>query len=65
VSVDALATEPETEVKKIGEKEPADLQTSGLFDPEATARVVMLGILTPSISAVASVLPFRFAPIYG
>jgi len=65
VSVNALAAEPEEEVKKIGEEEPADLQASDLFDPEATARVVMLWILTPSISAVASYLLFRFVPVYG
>ncbi|WP_135805928.1 inorganic phosphate transporter [Halorussus marinus] len=65
MSVNALAADPEDEVKKIGEEEPADLQASDLFDPEATGRVVMLWILTPSISAVASFLLFRFVPIYG
>ncbi|USZ66854.1 anion permease [Halorussus salilacus] len=64
VSVNALAAEPADEVRKIGEEDPADLQAADLFDPEATARVVMLWILTPSISAVASFLLFRFFPIY-
>jgi PiT family inorganic phosphate transporter len=64
MSVDALTAEPEDEVQKIGEEDPADLQTSDLFDPAATGRVIMLWILTPSISAVASFLLFEFFPIY-
>ena len=64
MSVDALTAEPEDEVQKIGEEDPDELQTKDLFDPASTGRVIMLWILTPSISAVASFLLFEFFPIY-
>jgi PiT family inorganic phosphate transporter len=64
LSVNALTAEPEDEVQKIGEEDPDELQTEDLFDPSSTGRVIMLWILTPSISAVASFLLFRFFPIY-
>jgi PiT family inorganic phosphate transporter len=64
MSVDALTAEPEEEVQKIGEEDPDELQTKDLFDPASTGRVIMLWILTPSISAVASFLLFEFFPIY-
>ncbi|WP_158058593.1 inorganic phosphate transporter [Halorussus halophilus] len=64
MSVGALAAEPEDEVAKIGEEDPKQLQGKDLFDPAATGRVIMLWILTPSISAVASFLLFEFFPIY-
>jgi len=64
MTVNALTAEPDDEVQKIGEEDPADLETSDLFDPAATGRVVMLWILTPSISAVASFLLFEVFPIY-
>ena len=64
MSVGALAAEPEAEVAKIGEEDPAQLQSADLFDPAATGRVIMLWILTPSISALASFLLFEFFPIY-
>ncbi|WP_436911181.1 anion permease [Halosimplex marinum] len=69
VSVDAIAdgdgpAAPEPgEVPKIGEEEPAEVTAADLFDPAATGRVVMLWILTPSISAVASYLVFRYLPL--
>jgi PiT family inorganic phosphate transporter len=64
MSVDALTAEPEDEVQKIGEEDPTELQTKDLFDPASTGRVIMLWILTPTISALASFLLFRFFPIY-
>ncbi|NHN60595.1 inorganic phosphate transporter [Halorussus rarus] len=64
MSVDALTAEPDDEVRKIGEENPAELQTKDLFDPASTGRVIMLWILTPSISAVASFLLFEFFPLY-
>ncbi|WP_115863214.1 inorganic phosphate transporter [Halorussus litoreus] len=64
MSVNALTAESD-EVQKIGEEDPAELSTGDLFDPSATGRVVVLWILTPSISAVASFLLFEFVPIYG
>jgi PiT family inorganic phosphate transporter len=65
LSVNALTAEPEETVQKIGEEDPTELETSDLFDPAATGRVVVLWILTPSTSAVASFLLFEFFPIYG
>ncbi|WP_135829929.1 inorganic phosphate transporter [Halorussus halobius] len=65
MSVDALTAEPDDEVQRIGEEDPADLDTADLFDPAATGRVVTLWILTPTISAVASFALFTLVPIYG
>jgi len=76
VSVDALAAEPETAdasasgggsegaVPKIGEEDPDRLTAEDLFNPESTGRVVMLWVLTPTISAVASFLVFRYLPVF-
>ena len=64
MSVNALTAEPEEEVRRIGEDDPAELQTADLFDPAATGRVIMLWILTPTISALASFLLFEFFPLY-
>ncbi|UPW01690.1 anion permease [Halorussus gelatinilyticus] len=64
MSVDALTAEPDDEVQKIGEEDPDELQTKDLFDPASTGRVIMLWILTPSVSALASFLLFEFFPIY-
>jgi len=71
VSVNALAADHEPadpdggqpgEVPGIGEEDPESTTTAGdLFNPSATGRVVMLWILTPSISAVASYLVFQYA----
>ncbi len=47
-------------VANIGEEEPGELMASDLFNPKATARVITLWILTPTISAIASYLLFRF-----
>ncbi|MBX0296030.1 inorganic phosphate transporter [Haloarcula nitratireducens] len=48
-------------VAKIGEEDPESVTTAAdLFDPSATGRVVMLWILTPTISAVASYLVFQY-----
>ncbi|WP_435077907.1 anion permease [Halococcus sp. AFM35] len=52
-------------VQPIGDEEPTDLTSQDLFDPSATGRVVMLWILTPSLSAIASYLLFRIFPVYG
>ncbi|MFB6165515.1 MAG: anion permease [Haloarculaceae archaeon] len=51
-------------VAGIGEEDPNALSAEDLFDPAATGRVVMLWILTPSISAVASFLVFQFLPVF-
>jgi len=51
------------DVPKIGEKDPDESTAADLFDPQATGRVVVLWILTPSVSALASYLVFRFLPI--
>jgi PiT family inorganic phosphate transporter len=66
MSVDALAEEPAdpAAVEDIGEPDPEELTASDLFDPSTTGRVVMLWILTPTISAVASYLVFRFLPVF-
>ena len=71
VSVNALAADHEpadpdggqpAEVPSIGEEDPESATTAAdLFNPAATGRVVMLWILTPSISAVASYLVFQYA----
>lgn len=56
------ASEP---VRPIGDEEPTELTSKDLFDPSATGRVVMLWILTPSLSAIASFLLFELFPVYG
>ncbi len=64
VTVDALtAAAPESagEVAPIGEEQPDSLRAGDLFDPAATGRVIMLWILTPSLSALASFLAFEAA----
>jgi len=61
-STAATATGEEGAVASIGEAEPDQLTAADLFDPSTTGRVVMLWILTPTISAVASYLVFQFAP---
>lgn len=42
------------------DEDPDELMPSELFNPGATARVITLWILTPTISATASYLLFRF-----
>jgi PiT family inorganic phosphate transporter len=67
MSVDALATDgsdaDEGKVPRIGEEDPDALTAEDLFDPAATGRVVVLWILTPSISALASYLVFEFLQV--
>jgi PiT family inorganic phosphate transporter len=68
LSVGALAAEDEqaaegAPVQPIGTEQSDDLVAADLFDPATTGRVIMLWILTPSISALASFALFRFAPI--
>ncbi|MFB6308052.1 MAG: anion permease [Haloarculaceae archaeon] len=70
VTLDALASEEDPpdrdpgEVARIGEEDPDEVTAADLFDPGATGRVVLLWILTPTISAVASYLVFRFLPVF-
>ncbi|SDE86952.1 inorganic phosphate transporter [Halorientalis regularis] len=70
MSVDVLAADEAeamdegTSVSKIGEEEQTEITAADLFDPAATGRVVMLWILTPTLSGVASYLLFRFAPVF-
>ncbi|MFB6198291.1 MAG: inorganic phosphate transporter, partial [Halobacteriaceae archaeon] len=63
VTVDALAAERPDEVPKMGEEEADELTAADLFDPSATARVVILWILTPSLSAGASFVLFRLLSV--
>jgi len=77
VSVGALAAEAETaptvggdtgqpagEMPGIGEEEASDLpRTSDLFEPETTARVILLQNFVPSVATVAAYLLFRFVPV--
>lgn len=50
-------------IPKIGEESLDEFGASDLFDPATTGRVVLLWILTPTISAVASFVLFRFVPL--
>ena len=43
---------------------PAALAAPELFDPATTGRVIVLWILTPSISALASYLLFEYVPVF-
>ena len=58
---DSLA-ETGAEVPRVGEGN--DLAADELFDPATTARVVSLWILTPSLSALAAFLVFRYVPVF-
>jgi PiT family inorganic phosphate transporter len=51
------------DVPRIGEESREDLSATDLFNPATTGRVIMLWLLTPTISAVASYLLFRFTLI--
>jgi len=59
--LDSLA-DAGADVPRIGEGE--DLTADELFDPGTTARVVSLWILTPSLSALAAFLVFRYVPVF-
>lgn len=48
-------------VAGIGEQDLDALDATELFNPKATARVITLWILTPTIAAIASFLLFQFA----
>ena len=58
VSMDALAADDDPPVGG----EPT-LNSSDLFDPGTTGRVVFFWVLTPTLSGAASFLLFRFAPV--
>lgn len=47
-------------VLPIGDEAPDEFVATELFNPRATARVMTLWILTPTIAAIASYLLFRF-----
>jgi PiT family inorganic phosphate transporter len=51
-------TEPEPDIPAIGDSARSDPTAAELFDPGTTGRVVMLWILTPTASAIGSVLVF-------
>ncbi|WP_255194844.1 inorganic phosphate transporter [Halorarius litoreus] len=61
VSADGRGSGDGPTVPKIGDEDPDDVSARDLFDPSTTGRVIVLWILTPTISAVASYLVFRFA----
>ncbi|AZH24715.1 inorganic phosphate transporter [Haloplanus aerogenes] len=45
-------------VPRVGEEEPEELSAESLFDPAATARIVALWVITPTISVVGAYLLF-------
>jgi PiT family inorganic phosphate transporter len=49
-----------TDVPGIGEEDPDELSAESLFDPAATARIVALWVITPSISVVGAYVLFYF-----
>ncbi|WP_224333439.1 inorganic phosphate transporter [Haloprofundus halobius] len=62
VSVNALAAERRETVPRVGDADD-ELTANDLFDPGTTGRVIFFWILTPSLSALASFLLFRFVPL--
>ena len=60
VATDGRGDDEGPTVPKIGDEDPDDVSARDLFDPSTTGRVIALWILTPTISAVASYLVFRF-----
>ena len=46
------------DVQPIGKEKPEELSRKDLFDPAATSRIVLLWVLTPTLSVVASFLVF-------
>jgi len=66
VSVGALASDEEGEpIPDIGEEEPEDIpSTAELFDPETTARVIVMQNVVPVIATVGAYLTFRFVPLF-
>ncbi len=67
VSVGALTAEEEGEaLPDIGEEDPDDIpQTSELFDPSTTGRVIAMQNVVPAIATAGSYLTFRFLPWFG
>lgn len=54
VSVNALTSERQEEVPKVGEEETDELMAKDLFNPATVGRVVSFWMLTPLLSAAAS-----------
>ncbi|SFG99673.1 inorganic phosphate transporter, PiT family [Halopelagius inordinatus] len=54
MSVNALTTETDENVPRVGEESETDLAGRNLFDPGTTGRVIFFWLLTPSLSAAAS-----------
>ncbi len=51
---------PDGGVSRIGQEEPVELSAESLFDSSATARIVVLWVLTPTLSVVGSYVLFSF-----
>ncbi len=50
----------------IGEEDPSDIPAaSSLFDPETTARVVLMQNVVPVLATASAYVAFRFVPIFG
>lgn len=49
-------------VPRIGEEDPEELSAESLFDSVATARIVILWVVTPTISVVGAYVAFSFPP---
>jgi phosphate/sulfate permease len=45
-------------VPQVGEEPPDELSAESLFDPAATARIVALWVITPTISVLGAYLLF-------
>ncbi|MFC7136146.1 anion permease [Halobaculum litoreum] len=66
VSVDALAADEEGEAPPIGEEDPEDIpEAASLFNPNTTARVVLMQNVVPAVATLGAYLTFRFVPIFG
>lgn len=65
VSVGSLTAEdPGEPVPGIGEEDPEDIPAaSELFDPQTTARVIIMQNLVPVISTVGAYLTFQYLPV--
>lgn len=63
LAVDEPAPEDADEVPDIGDESPSELTATNLFNPATTGRIIVLWVLTPTISATASFLLFRFVPL--
>ncbi|WP_122088249.1 inorganic phosphate transporter [Halalkalicoccus subterraneus] len=67
VSVGALAADREGEtLPKIGDERPEEIpKTADLFDPQTTARVILLQNFVPALATAGAYLTFRFVPLFG